>query len=211
MGPGLSRPLPGVRRQLLSRPPACLSELNAAPGRPPRQQVRFLPVPGSGGAVELVAARVPVLADHPLGKGTAGPGPGETGGRWEPRAGAADRLHRCLRCSPRPTVQEAEDRSRSPAGCEGLGSLRWVSSRSSTVPCCLRGDGFPCGEEGWMHGHCTAAPGSHSPTGSSSDKTKKCPSKLLAKLDGRDPSTLHFAEGHQSPWLLHHLTWLRCG
>ncbi|NWY72062.1 TRUB2 synthase, partial [Erithacus rubecula] len=59
--------------------------LNAAPVRAPRQRVRFLPAPapGGGGAVELVAARVPVLADHPLGKGTAGPfplpGPGETG------------------------------------------------------------------------------------------------------------------------------------
>ncbi|XP_048181202.1 mitochondrial mRNA pseudouridine synthase TRUB2 isoform X2 [Corvus hawaiiensis] len=45
-----------------------LRELNAAPGRAPRQRVRFLsaPAPGGGGAVELVAARVPVLADHPL-------------------------------------------------------------------------------------------------------------------------------------------------
>ncbi|NXR71438.1 TRUB2 synthase, partial [Pycnonotus jocosus] len=45
--------------------------LNAAPGRPPRQQVRFLPASasGGGGAVELVAARVPVLADHPLVRG----------------------------------------------------------------------------------------------------------------------------------------------
>ncbi|OWK59799.1 putative tRNA pseudouridine synthase 2 [Lonchura striata] len=52
-----------------------LRELNAAPGAAPRQRVRFLPTPapGGGGAVELVAARVPVLADHPLGKGTAGP------------------------------------------------------------------------------------------------------------------------------------------
>ncbi|KAM4889552.1 pseudouridylate synthase TRUB2, mitochondrial [Sylvia borin] len=48
-----------------------LRELNAAPGRAPRQQVRFLPAsaPGGGGAVELVAARVPVLADHPLVRG----------------------------------------------------------------------------------------------------------------------------------------------
>ncbi|NWY17855.1 TRUB2 synthase, partial [Aphelocoma coerulescens] len=45
--------------------------LNAAPGRSPRQRVRFLPAParGGGGAVELVAARVPVLADHPLVRG----------------------------------------------------------------------------------------------------------------------------------------------
>ncbi|NXD91519.1 TRUB2 synthase, partial [Chaetorhynchus papuensis] len=45
--------------------------LNAAPGRVPRQRVRFLPAPapGGGGAVELVAARVPVLADHPLVRG----------------------------------------------------------------------------------------------------------------------------------------------
>ncbi|NXI03065.1 TRUB2 synthase, partial [Pachycephala philippinensis] len=45
--------------------------LNAAPGRAPRQRVRFLPAPGpgGGGAVELVAARVPVLADHPLVRG----------------------------------------------------------------------------------------------------------------------------------------------
>ncbi|KAM4760957.1 pseudouridylate synthase TRUB2, mitochondrial isoform 1-T1 [Cyanocitta cristata] len=48
-----------------------LRELNAAPGRSPRQRVRFLPAPapGGGGAVELVAARVPVLADHPLVRG----------------------------------------------------------------------------------------------------------------------------------------------
>ncbi|NXF77990.1 TRUB2 synthase, partial [Sclerurus mexicanus] len=45
--------------------------LNAAPRRAPRQQVRFLPspAPGGGGAVELVPARVPVLADHPLVRG----------------------------------------------------------------------------------------------------------------------------------------------
>ncbi|NWY39703.1 TRUB2 synthase, partial [Sylvia atricapilla] len=45
--------------------------LNAAPGRAPRQQVRFLPAsaPGGGGAVGLVAARLPVLADHPLVRG----------------------------------------------------------------------------------------------------------------------------------------------
>ncbi|NXV49431.1 TRUB2 synthase, partial [Uria aalge] len=45
--------------------------LNAAPGRPPRQHVRFLPAPdgGDGGATGLVAARVPVLADHPLVRG----------------------------------------------------------------------------------------------------------------------------------------------
>uniref|UniRef100_H0YZT5 TruB pseudouridine synthase family member 2 n=1 Tax=Taeniopygia guttata TaxID=59729 RepID=H0YZT5_TAEGU len=48
-----------------------LRELNAAPGAAPRQRVRFLPTPapGGGGAVELVAARVPVLADHPLVRG----------------------------------------------------------------------------------------------------------------------------------------------
>ncbi|KAM7033989.1 pseudouridylate synthase TRUB2, mitochondrial [Acridotheres tristis] len=48
-----------------------LRELNAAPGRAPRQRVRFLPAPapGGGGAVELVATRVPVLADHPLVRG----------------------------------------------------------------------------------------------------------------------------------------------
>uniref|UniRef100_A0A8C3VKA4 TruB pseudouridine synthase family member 2 n=1 Tax=Catharus ustulatus TaxID=91951 RepID=A0A8C3VKA4_CATUS len=48
-----------------------LRELNAAPGRAPRQRVRFLPTPapGGGGAVELVATRVPVLADHPLVRG----------------------------------------------------------------------------------------------------------------------------------------------
>ncbi|XP_042642645.1 mitochondrial mRNA pseudouridine synthase TRUB2 isoform X2 [Tyto alba] len=43
-----------------------LRELNAAPRRAPRQRVRFLPVPGDGGATELVATSVPVLADHPL-------------------------------------------------------------------------------------------------------------------------------------------------
>ncbi|NXX14185.1 TRUB2 synthase, partial [Podargus strigoides] len=42
--------------------------LNAAPGRAPRQHVRFLPAPG-GGAAGLVAVRVPVLADHPLVRG----------------------------------------------------------------------------------------------------------------------------------------------
>ncbi|XP_055577030.1 pseudouridylate synthase TRUB2, mitochondrial isoform X2 [Falco biarmicus] len=41
-----------------------LRELNAAPGRPPRHHVRFLPAPA--GAPGLVAARVPLLADHPL-------------------------------------------------------------------------------------------------------------------------------------------------
>ncbi|XP_075026462.1 pseudouridylate synthase TRUB2, mitochondrial [Calonectris borealis] len=48
-----------------------LRELNAAPGRAPRQHVRFLPAPGGGdgGATGLVAARVPVLADHPLVRG----------------------------------------------------------------------------------------------------------------------------------------------
>ncbi|TRZ21071.1 hypothetical protein HGM15179_006006 [Zosterops borbonicus] len=48
-----------------------LRELNAAPGRAPRHQIRFLPAPGpgGGGAVELVAAQVPVLADHPLVRG----------------------------------------------------------------------------------------------------------------------------------------------
>ncbi|XP_037257140.1 mitochondrial mRNA pseudouridine synthase TRUB2 isoform X2 [Falco rusticolus] len=44
-----------------------LRELNAAPGRPPRHHVRFLPVPA--GAPGLVAARVPLLADHPLVRG----------------------------------------------------------------------------------------------------------------------------------------------
>uniref|UniRef100_A0A8C5T9U8 TruB pseudouridine synthase family member 2 n=1 Tax=Malurus cyaneus samueli TaxID=2593467 RepID=A0A8C5T9U8_9PASS len=54
-----------VREALETR---LLRELNAAPGRAPRQQVRFLPTPAAdgSGAVELVAARVPVLADHPL-------------------------------------------------------------------------------------------------------------------------------------------------
>ncbi|NXT86033.1 TRUB2 synthase, partial [Zapornia atra] len=41
--------------------------LNAAPRRAPRQHVRFLPAPD--GAAGLVAARVPVLADHPLVRG----------------------------------------------------------------------------------------------------------------------------------------------
>lgn len=39
--------------------------------------------------MELVAARVPVLADHPLGKGTAGPGLGETGDQWKPGVGGS--------------------------------------------------------------------------------------------------------------------------
>ncbi|NXN27558.1 TRUB2 synthase, partial [Nycticryphes semicollaris] len=45
--------------------------LNAAPERPPRQHVRFLPAPAGddGGTTELVATRVPVLADHPLVRG----------------------------------------------------------------------------------------------------------------------------------------------
>ncbi|XP_064249376.1 pseudouridylate synthase TRUB2, mitochondrial [Passer domesticus] len=46
-----------------------LRELNAAPERAPRQRVRFLPSPAAEGAVELVAASVPVLADHPLVRG----------------------------------------------------------------------------------------------------------------------------------------------
>ncbi|KAM7003730.1 LOW QUALITY PROTEIN: pseudouridylate synthase TRUB2, mitochondrial [Passerculus sandwichensis] len=57
-----------VREALETR---LLRELNAAPQRAPRQQVRFLPSPApeGGGAVELVAASVPVLADHPLVRG----------------------------------------------------------------------------------------------------------------------------------------------
>ncbi|KAF1520326.1 Mitochondrial mRNA pseudouridine synthase Trub2, partial [Eudyptes sclateri] len=45
--------------------------LNAAPGRAPRQHVRFLPAPAGSDGREtgLVAARVPVLADHPLVRG----------------------------------------------------------------------------------------------------------------------------------------------
>ncbi|XP_030317382.1 mitochondrial mRNA pseudouridine synthase TRUB2 [Calypte anna] len=48
-----------------------LRELNAAPGRAPRQHIRFLPAPGGsdGGASGLVATRVPMLADHPLVRG----------------------------------------------------------------------------------------------------------------------------------------------
>ncbi|XP_027585775.1 mitochondrial mRNA pseudouridine synthase TRUB2 [Pipra filicauda] len=50
-----------------------LRELNAAPRRAPRQQIRFLPTPApapsGGGALELVPTRVPVLADHPLVQG----------------------------------------------------------------------------------------------------------------------------------------------
>ncbi|XP_039576016.1 mitochondrial mRNA pseudouridine synthase TRUB2 [Passer montanus] len=46
-----------------------LRELNAAPERAPRQRVRFLPSPAAEGAVELVAASVPVLAEHPLVRG----------------------------------------------------------------------------------------------------------------------------------------------
>lgn len=76
-GPGPAHPVPGIRQPPLTPRflPVSISELNAAPGAAPRQRVRFLPTPapGGGGAVELVAARVPVLADHPLGKGTAGP------------------------------------------------------------------------------------------------------------------------------------------
>ncbi|KAM4647351.1 pseudouridylate synthase TRUB2, mitochondrial isoform 2-T2 [Amazona ochrocephala] len=43
-----------------------LSDLNAAPRRPPPQHVRFLPAPGRDGATELVPTMVPVLAEHPL-------------------------------------------------------------------------------------------------------------------------------------------------
>ncbi|XP_068012217.1 pseudouridylate synthase TRUB2, mitochondrial isoform X2 [Melanerpes formicivorus] len=48
-----------------------LRELNAAPGRAPRQHVRFLPAPAhdDGETTRLVAVRVPVLADHPLVRG----------------------------------------------------------------------------------------------------------------------------------------------
>ncbi|NWH57479.1 TRUB2 synthase, partial [Geococcyx californianus] len=45
--------------------------LNALPQRAPRQQIRFLPAPGKdeSKAMELVATRVPMLADHPLVRG----------------------------------------------------------------------------------------------------------------------------------------------
>ncbi|XP_053940302.1 pseudouridylate synthase TRUB2, mitochondrial [Cuculus canorus] len=48
-----------------------LRELNALPERAPRQQIRFLPAPGDGESrvTELVATRLPVLADHPLVRG----------------------------------------------------------------------------------------------------------------------------------------------
>ncbi|XP_061208874.1 pseudouridylate synthase TRUB2, mitochondrial isoform X2 [Neopsephotus bourkii] len=43
-----------------------LSELNAGPGRPLPQRIRFLPTPGRDGGTELVPTLVPVLAEHPL-------------------------------------------------------------------------------------------------------------------------------------------------
>ncbi|KFO82433.1 putative tRNA pseudouridine synthase 2, partial [Cuculus canorus] len=48
-----------------------LTELNVLPERAPRQQIRFLPAPGDGESrvTELVATRLPVLADHPLVRG----------------------------------------------------------------------------------------------------------------------------------------------
>ncbi|KAM6399877.1 LOW QUALITY PROTEIN: pseudouridylate synthase TRUB2, mitochondrial [Rhynochetos jubatus] len=64
-------PLGGWLPDPSDTPPLPLAELNAAPGRPPRQHVRFLPAPpaAGGAATGLVAARVPVLADHPLVRG----------------------------------------------------------------------------------------------------------------------------------------------
>ncbi|NWS72206.1 TRUB2 synthase, partial [Crotophaga sulcirostris] len=45
--------------------------LNSLPQRAPRQQIRFLPVLGEGESrvTELVATKVPMLADHPLVRG----------------------------------------------------------------------------------------------------------------------------------------------
>ena len=45
-----------------------LRELNAAPARPPRSRIRFLPA-ASAGPPGLVAVRVPVLAEHRLVRG----------------------------------------------------------------------------------------------------------------------------------------------
>ncbi|XP_072209166.1 pseudouridylate synthase TRUB2, mitochondrial isoform X3 [Excalfactoria chinensis] len=45
-----------------------LRELNAAPARPPRSRIRFLPA-DSAGPPGLVAVRVPVLAEHRLVRG----------------------------------------------------------------------------------------------------------------------------------------------
>lgn len=79
-GAAPDRPVPPPSPAL----PVSLAELNAVPGRAPRQHVRFLPAPGDDGATGLVAARVPVLADHPLGKGrrgvSGGGGVGSPGG-----------------------------------------------------------------------------------------------------------------------------------
>lgn len=44
-----------------------LAELNAAPARPPRSRIRFLPA-ASAGPPALEAVRVPVLAEHRLGE-----------------------------------------------------------------------------------------------------------------------------------------------
>lgn len=93
--------------------------------------------------------KVPVLADHPLGKGRRGVSAwagGTPGWRSPGRAlrGGPDAV--CVRCSARPAVQAAEDRSGSPAGRESLGSLRWVWSPSGTASRWLRGGGFARGE-----------------------------------------------------------------
>lgn len=100
-----------------------LAELNEAPEPPPRQRIRFLPAaPGAGGEPGLVPTWVPVLAEHPLGKGL-GSGLGVLGG-WRGRPDAASSLG-----SPRPPVQAAEGWRWAPAGREGLRSLRWVPAR----------------------------------------------------------------------------------
>uniref|UniRef100_A0A8B9QUU1 Uncharacterized protein n=1 Tax=Anas platyrhynchos TaxID=8839 RepID=A0A8B9QUU1_ANAPL len=105
-----------------------LRELNEAPEPPPRQRIRFLPTaPGAGGEPGLVPAWVPVLAEHPLGKGL-GSGLGVLGG-WRGCPDAASSLG-----SPRPPVQAAEGWRWSPAGREGLRSLRaWRRPREQAA------------------------------------------------------------------------------
>lgn len=103
----------------------------------------------------------------------------------------------CVRCSARPAVQAAEDRSGSPAGRESLGSVRWVWSASGTASRCLRGGGFARGKAALnaqpLHSN---AAGSHNPAGSTGSTNTKTPKKrsnnaLAVPGDESDPFPQH--------------------
>lgn len=103
---------PHTRRSPIIAP--FLAELNAAPARPPRSRIRFLPA-ASAGPPGLVAVRVPVLAEHRLGK--------RRERRGERRGNGPGLIAVCFRSSRAP-LHAAEDRRRAPAGREGLGGVR---------------------------------------------------------------------------------------